>query len=91
MLTVSQATTWELISFSGNKPSGRNNHVAAWSNAAGGFYIHGGEDANGGGLRRSGEQWNGVSEASWTSCGLPRMGALGGVGWVVQSGMFVSA
>ena len=46
-LPVPQATTWELISFSGAKPSARYGHVAAWSEAANGLYIHGGQHTSG--------------------------------------------
>ena len=49
-----QATTWQLISPSGSKPSARYGHVAAWSDAANGLYLHGGYASSGAGLGRSG-------------------------------------
>ena len=44
---VTQATTWELITFASSKPSAWHSHVAAWSDAADGLYIHGGEVGSG--------------------------------------------
>ena len=55
---VTQATTWELMSPSGSKPSARRYHIAGWSDAANGFYIHGGRDGSSAGaqeVRRGGE------------------------------------
>ena len=60
---------WELINASGSKPSGRNSHVAAWSDAANGMYILGGWTASGAGPREVRPVWDGRSEGSWTSCG----------------------
>lgn len=63
-----QATRWELISPNGAKPSGREHHVAAWSDAANGFYIHGGWWDGSAGSQEVG--WaTSVSEAIWRSCG----------------------
>ena len=42
LLFVMQATMWELVTPSGSAPSARYSHVAAWSDAANGMYIHGG-------------------------------------------------
>ena len=44
---VMQATMWELVTPSGSAPSARYSHVAAWSDAANGMYIHGGETVPG--------------------------------------------
>lgn len=38
-----QDTEWQLISPVGDKPSGRRFHAGAWSDAANGLYIHGGD------------------------------------------------
>ena len=62
-LRVMQATTWQLITFAGSKPSGRYYHVGAWSDAADGLYIHGGWTASVG-LRRSGGSETRGSEAA---------------------------
>ena len=59
-LPVTQATTWQLITFSGSKPSARRNHIAAWSDTANGLYMQSGW-AGGGGLRRSGRAGTGAS------------------------------
>ena len=45
-LRVMQANTWQQITFTGSKPSARYDHVAAWSDAADGLYIHGGTDGS---------------------------------------------
>ena len=67
-LPVPQATTWELIGVSGNKPSARTWHVAAWSDAANGLYLHGGLDGSSG-LRRSGGAGTGIPKAFLTTSG----------------------
>ena len=54
LLPVPQATTWELIGVSGNKPSARFGHVAAWSEAANGLYLHGGDDGSSAGAQEVG-------------------------------------
>ena len=65
----SQATTWQLITFSGSKPSGRWKHAAAWSIAADGLYIHGGSDGISAGAQEVGRvaDWRlrGLSDELW--------------------------
>ena len=71
-LRVMQANTWQQITFAGSKPSARDRHAAAWSDAADGLYIHGGSLLIGWGLRRSGGSGGSGtsgSEAVRTSCG----------------------
>ena len=64
-----QATTWQLITFAGSKPSALTGHVAAWSDAADGLYIHGGWTGSSWGLRRLGGSGTSGSEAIGTSSG----------------------
>ena len=49
-----QANTWQQITVAGNKPSGRYAHVAAWSDAADGLYIHGGSHGSSAGAQEVG-------------------------------------
>ena len=67
-LPVAQATAWQLINANGSHPSARISHVAAWSDAATGMYIHGGT-ASGSVGARDRPVWDERSEATLTSSG----------------------